>query len=227
MVSEIRSQRGVLVTPGPRRPRPLQDPGLGRPVEGVRGRWTARARRCRRPAGRRGGGARLSGRWARSGQAQGREVHADLEAAPWLRAHGHRARRADHSLRRRGRRGHLRHPRGLRQPPVAPLRAVVEKLGGRPEVLLPLARGLGPTALPRPGRFLFGFGEPIETSAFAGRENDGCRPCGGCAMPHGRASRRRSSGCSICARMTARAARREPGGGACQRDMRAPVDCAR
>ena len=55
---------------------------------------------------------------------------------------------------------------------AAPVRALIEALGGRPEIVPPIARGVGPTAVPRPERFYFGFGEPIETSAFAGRENE-------------------------------------------------------
>jgi 1-acyl-sn-glycerol-3-phosphate acyltransferase len=54
----------------------------------------------------------------------------------------------------------------------APIRGVVEKLGGRWELALPIARGLGPTPLPRPQRFFFAFGEPIETTRWAGRDDD-------------------------------------------------------
>lgn len=43
----------------------------------------------------------------------------------------------------------------------APIRQVVEKLGGRWDVALPIARGIGPTPLPRPERLYFAFGEPI------------------------------------------------------------------
>jgi hypothetical protein len=38
-------------------------------------------------------------------------------------------------------------------PALAPIRGVVERLGGRPEIMPPLARGIGLTPLPRPERF--------------------------------------------------------------------------
>ena len=47
-------------------------------------------------------------------------------------------------------------------PLLAPVRGVVERLGGRWELVWPLARGIGATPLPRPQRFYFGFGEPLE-----------------------------------------------------------------
>lgn len=40
------------------------------------------------------------------------------------------------------------------------------------DLLMPIARGLGPTPLPRPERFYFMFGEPIKTTAFSNRAND-------------------------------------------------------
>jgi 1-acyl-sn-glycerol-3-phosphate acyltransferase len=46
----------------------------------------------------------------------------------------------------------------------------VEKVTGWP--MQPIARGLGPTPLPRPERLYFWFGEPIDTSRFAGRQED-------------------------------------------------------
>jgi 1-acyl-sn-glycerol-3-phosphate acyltransferase len=54
----------------------------------------------------------------------------------------------------------------------APVRGVVERLGGRWQIAPPIVRGLGPTALPRPERFYFAFGEPIDTRPFAGRHDD-------------------------------------------------------
>jgi 1-acyl-sn-glycerol-3-phosphate acyltransferase len=55
---------------------------------------------------------------------------------------------------------------------MAPARAVFARLGGRPELMFPVARGLGPTLLPRPERFYFAFGEPIDTSRWSGRADD-------------------------------------------------------
>lgn len=46
-------------------------------------------------------------------------------------------------------------------PVFAPVRNVVERFGGRWDVVWPIARGLGPTPLPRPERLYFAFGEPI------------------------------------------------------------------
>jgi len=40
------------------------------------------------------------------------------------------------------------------------------------DMLSPLVRGLGPTILPRPQRFYFGFGRRIRTAALQGQEND-------------------------------------------------------
>jgi 1-acyl-sn-glycerol-3-phosphate acyltransferase len=57
-------------------------------------------------------------------------------------------------------------------PVLAPVRSVVERLGGRWELTMPVARGIGPTALPRPERFYFGFGEPVETTSLSGRADD-------------------------------------------------------
>jgi hypothetical protein len=34
--------------------------------------------------------------------------------------------------------------------------------------------GIGPTARPRPERFYFSFGEPIDTTRYEGRHEDGC-----------------------------------------------------
>jgi len=52
-------------------------------------------------------------------------------------------------------------------PVLAPLRGLVERAGGRWELIPPLVRGLGPTPLPRPERFYFAFGEPIDTQPWA------------------------------------------------------------
>lgn len=40
------------------------------------------------------------------------------------------------------------------------------------EVIMPLSRGLGFTLLPRPERFYFSIGEPIDTRRYAGRQDD-------------------------------------------------------
>ena len=48
---------------------------------------------------------------------------------------------------------------------------VYDKLRGG-DVLMPLAKGIGPTLIPRPEKFYFGFGKPISPEAFAGMEND-------------------------------------------------------
>lgn len=45
---------------------------------------------------------------------------------------------------------------------MAPARALAELFTGRPEMVPPLATGIGP--LPRPERYYFGFGEPIATA---------------------------------------------------------------
>jgi len=37
---------------------------------------------------------------------------------------------------------------------------------------MPLTRGIGLTALPRPERFYFAIGDEIDVSRFAGKEND-------------------------------------------------------
>jgi 1-acyl-sn-glycerol-3-phosphate acyltransferase len=43
-----------------------------------------------------------------------------------------------------------------------------EKLIGDGEQIFPLARGLGPTIIPRPERFYYSFGKPIETKGYKG-----------------------------------------------------------
>jgi len=60
-------------------------------------------------------------------------------------------------------------------PVLAPIRGLVERAGGRWELIPPLVRGLGPTPLPRPERFYFAFGEPIDTRAWAGQDEDSVR----------------------------------------------------
>jgi len=52
----------------------------------------------------------------------------------------------------------------------APVRAVVQRLTGNQDLVLPVVAGIG--VLPRPQRFYFRFGKPIETAAYAGREDD-------------------------------------------------------
>lgn len=51
---------------------------------------------------------------------------------------------------------------------AAPARAVLSRLGARPEVLPPLGRGWAGTPLPRPERLYFGFGDRIDVAAYAG-----------------------------------------------------------
>ena len=50
----------------------------------------------------------------------------------------------------------------------APMRVLTQRLTGRADVGTLLVRGLGPTLLPRPERFYFSFGSPIETTCWAG-----------------------------------------------------------
>lgn len=59
-------------------------------------------------------------------------------------------------------------------PLLKPLAAVLERVGGdrAKEVVPPLARGLGPTGLPKLQPFYFAFGEPIDTTPYAGRHED-------------------------------------------------------
>lgn len=40
------------------------------------------------------------------------------------------------------------------------------------DMLMPIARGLGPTPIPRPEKFYFAFGQPILPDAFVGQENN-------------------------------------------------------
>lgn len=48
---------------------------------------------------------------------------------------------------------------------------VSEQLRGG-DVFMPISRGVGPTILPRPERFYFAFGEPIDTEEFIGQEDN-------------------------------------------------------
>ncbi|MFI0354046.1 lysophospholipid acyltransferase family protein [Actinomadura sp. 9N407] len=51
-------------------------------------------------------------------------------------------------------------------------RAVLGERGRRDDVVMPLSRGIGLTPFPRPERLYFGFGEPIDTTPWAGRADD-------------------------------------------------------
>jgi 1-acyl-sn-glycerol-3-phosphate acyltransferase len=57
-------------------------------------------------------------------------------------------------------------------PVFAPVRRAAERLGVRWELVMPVARGLGPTPLPRPERLYYSFGPPVTTSEWAGRAED-------------------------------------------------------
>lgn len=54
----------------------------------------------------------------------------------------------------------------------SPLGPLFRFLAPREDLMPPIVRGLGPTAIPRPERFYFHFGEPIRTAHLAGRESD-------------------------------------------------------
>jgi Family of unknown function (DUF5946) len=56
---------------------------------------------------------------------------------------------------------------------MRPARAVLKRVGLRDDMIWPLARGVGPTVLPRPERFYFSFGEPLETTRYGGRNEGG------------------------------------------------------
>ena len=53
-----------------------------------------------------------------------------------------------------------------------PLGRLIQEVSPEPDAIPPLVRGLGPTPLPRPERFYFWFGKPIETRRLRGREQD-------------------------------------------------------
>lgn len=57
----------------------------------------------------------------------------------------------------------------LMRTPIGPL---IEEFSPRPDTIPPLLRGLGPTPIPRPQRFYFWLGKPMETRAYRGREGD-------------------------------------------------------
>jgi 1-acyl-sn-glycerol-3-phosphate acyltransferase len=54
----------------------------------------------------------------------------------------------------------------------SPLGPLFKLLAPREDLMPPIVRGLGPTAIPRPERFYFHFGEPIRTADLMGRESD-------------------------------------------------------
>jgi 1-acyl-sn-glycerol-3-phosphate acyltransferase len=53
---------------------------------------------------------------------------------------------------------------------ATPLGPLLRRLAPRPDEIPPLVRGIGP--LPRPERFYFHFGRPIDTRPYAGRQRD-------------------------------------------------------
>ena len=55
---------------------------------------------------------------------------------------------------------------------ASPFGPLLERLAPRRDVIFPVVRGLGPTAVPRPERFYFRFATPVETAALAGRHGD-------------------------------------------------------
>jgi 1-acyl-sn-glycerol-3-phosphate acyltransferase len=57
-------------------------------------------------------------------------------------------------------------------PIFAPVRRVAERFGARWDLAPPVARGLGPTPLPRPERLYYSFGPPIRTADWDGLADD-------------------------------------------------------
>jgi 1-acyl-sn-glycerol-3-phosphate acyltransferase len=55
---------------------------------------------------------------------------------------------------------------------ASPFGAILSRLGVRKDAILPVARGLGGSMLPRPERLYFKFQEPISLSGYKGRESD-------------------------------------------------------
>ncbi|MBI2565597.1 MAG: acyltransferase family protein [Candidatus Schekmanbacteria bacterium] len=55
---------------------------------------------------------------------------------------------------------------------ASPAGMVLQKLGIRPDIVIPFVRGIGPTPLPRPVRLYFKFCEAIDVSPWAGRHED-------------------------------------------------------
>jgi len=53
-----------------------------------------------------------------------------------------------------------------------PIRAMLERFEIRTDVMMPIVRGIGPTPLPRPERFYFYFGKPIDVARYEGRWRD-------------------------------------------------------
>jgi 1-acyl-sn-glycerol-3-phosphate acyltransferase len=54
----------------------------------------------------------------------------------------------------------------------SPLRPIIERLNPGKDMIPPLLRGIGLSPLPRPERFYFHFGEPIETAHLEGKSDD-------------------------------------------------------
>ena len=57
-------------------------------------------------------------------------------------------------------------------PLAKPIRAISDRVTGRPDAFIPIARGLGPTLIPRPERFYFHFAPPIDTTPLAGQHDN-------------------------------------------------------
>jgi 1-acyl-sn-glycerol-3-phosphate acyltransferase len=55
---------------------------------------------------------------------------------------------------------------------LRPLRRAVESVGGRWDLAWPLGRFAGPLGLPKGERFYYWFGEPVDTTKWAGRDDD-------------------------------------------------------
>ncbi len=55
---------------------------------------------------------------------------------------------------------------------ASPLGPLIRRLGIPEDMILPIARGVGPTPLPRPHRLYFRFGEAISTSDVAGQDDN-------------------------------------------------------
>ena len=54
----------------------------------------------------------------------------------------------------------------------SPLGAMLDRLGVRTDVIMPIVKGIGPTPLPRPERLYFHFAPPIDPRKFEGRYQD-------------------------------------------------------
>jgi 1-acyl-sn-glycerol-3-phosphate acyltransferase len=55
---------------------------------------------------------------------------------------------------------------------ASPIGPLVERIAPRPDLIPPVVRGVGPTAVPRVARLYFHFGAPVETRYLAGRAGD-------------------------------------------------------